>query len=1035
MNKNMYKYDWENPLIVQRNKERGHAMISSYDCEQDALAENKSPTVFSLNGAWRFKYLVGTATDDLFNNIDIDDSSWDLVTLPCVWQLQGYGTPYYYAYSYPQAIATKKKDIPKISHELQEIGIYRRAFELPIDTDGKQVFLSFGAAKAALEVYINDTYVGFSKGSMTPHEFNITPYLISGKNTVMAKVYRYSDATYLEDQDMWFFSGIYRDITLRVEESLFIRDVFVRSELNETCSKANLLIDIELSNYSTPREVELNVFLISEERTLVGTKKLIVNDGQKVEFSKLIENVLLWSTDTPNLYSVLVELNVADVKTYTAIKTGFRKIEIKGNEIFFNNKKLMIKGVNRHDFNPETGWYVTEDLYIKDLQLMKAANINAIRTSHYPNDPLLYKLCDQWGILIMDECDVESHGVRRKNVPGSNPLWTLAVVDRMERMVLRDRNHVSIFFWSLGNEAGDGENFVEMRRAAEKLDQTRPFHYEGMFDKRVTDVLSKMYPDAQSVEDFGMKRPAKMTASKYVLNKLATDLKPIPAHYYDTMPVIFCEYAHAMENSLGNFKEFMDAFELYPNFAGGFIWDFVDQSIYKDGKWLYGSDFTEIYSDKGFRSKHNIGSNTYFCANGIVGADRVPHPALAEVKKVYQPIKFELIENNVIRVTNKHMFLNLDFYAFKWTLEINGKDHQWGVLSLDLEPITTQEVHIPYDINQSFDGLVTLTIDAMLREDTLWAKKGYIQAFEQFVLNDSRMIVKSDSSEQIRLNETNAQIEIYGTDFNYVLKDGIWVSFNVAGHEMLTQELKPDYYRALTDNDIDAFNLFPRFLKYAPKFKWKKANSSQQASEVKWSRNDNGIEIIVVWKAYGIKHASTQYTIQNDGTIEVLHKAISKRMPFLKVAMSLGLSKDFDHVTWLGRGFEENYSDRKTGSKLGLYEASVRELQHPYMRPQESGHRCDTRFLKIQDHRNNSVVIDSIDGDFGFNIYPYTTEYLSNATHRHQLSDQGLRIISIDGAMSGVGGDLPGMISLREPYILHPRKEYKVHFKLRFNIK
>lgn len=1029
MNNDKSKLDWENPLVVQRNKQKAHAMISPYSSETDALNSLKSPFEYSLNGDWRFYYSTGPTVSDSFTKKDFDDSRWDIVTLPCVWQLQGYGTPYYYAYSYPQSIATKKKDIPRISHDLQEIGIYRKEFEFPIDITDKQVFLTFGAAKAALEVYINGEFVGFSKGSMTPNEFNVSNYLLAGKNMIVAKVYRYSDGTYLEDQDMWFFSGLYRDISLRVEEAIFIRDVYVRSELDEDLCRANLLVDIELANYSFPQEVEVSAFLINEERILIGHNKLLLSDNQVITFNQIINKPRLWSTEEPNLYSVIFELKTSKYKTYYSIKTGFRRIEIKGNEIYFNQKKLMIKGVNRHDFNPETGWYVTEDLYIKDLQIMKAANINAIRTSHYPNDPLLYKLCDEWGILIMDECDVESHGVRRKNVPGSNPLWTLSVVDRMERMVLRDRNHVSIFFWSLGNEAGDGENFVEMRKAAEKLDTSRPFHYEGMFDKRVTDVLSKMYPDAQSVEDFGNKQVTKMTPIKYMLNKLATDLKAIPKEYYDTMPVIFCEYAHAMENSLGNFKEYMDAFEKYPNIAGGFIWDFVDQSIYKDGKWLYGSDFTEIYNKKGFRSKHNIGSNTYFCANGIVGADRTPQPALAEVKKVYQPIKFELVENNRIKITNKHLFTNLDYYSFKWTIEIDGIVQTFGNLDINLEPSESTIITIPYDCDSS-DGLITLTIDALLKIDTRWEKKGFVQAFEQFVLKNTKKNIPIDSSKEISYKKNNRNVEIIGSDFTYRMEDGIWTSFCVNNKEVLTQALKPDYYRALTDNDIDVLNLFPRFVKYSPKFKWKKANQSQKAINVNCTERLDGIEIIVVWKAYGIKHAKTHYLIENNGSIVVRHSASSKRMSLLKVAMSFGLTQDYNHVTWLGRGFVENYSDRKTGTKLGLYKASVQDLQHPYMRPQENGHRCDTQFLEIKDSSKNSITINAIDSEFGFNIFPYSVEYLDQITHRHLLVDQGIRYVSIDGVMSGVGGDLPGMISLREPYILHPRTEYEVHFRL-----
>lgn len=1029
------RHDWENPLIVERHKEPGHAQLIPYDKAQLALNEGHSPFVMSLNGEWMFYFERGLDIPEHCLNEQFDDALWDTVTLPCVWQMQGYGTPYYYAFSYPQALSTKKKDIPTIAHALQEIGVYRKRFECPETFQDKQVYLTLGAVKAALEVYVNGLFVGFSKGSMTPHEFNITRYLHPGINTLSAKVYRYSDGTYLEDQDMWFFSGIYRDITLRVEEPLHVRDLYIRSELNETLDEAKLLVDVDLVNFGIKDVATVKLSLVGDETLDIGTQEISVDDKSILKFEKIIRNPKLWSTEEPNLYSLLVEVRTSTSTIYTSIKTGFRKIEIRGNEIYFNNSKLLIKGVNRHDYNPETGWYVTKELYLKDIKLMKSANINAVRTSHYPNDPLFYKLCDEYGLLVMDEADVESHGVRRKDVPGSNPLWTHAVVDRMERMVLRDRNHVCIFFWSLGNEAGDGENFVAMRQAAEKLDRTRPFHYEGSYDPRITDVLSRMYPDEKTIEDLGNKRPLKLSAFSNFLNALVADNKEVKVEAYETMPVIFCEYAHAMENSLGNFKEVMDAFEKYPNLAGGFIWDFVDQAIYRNGQWLYGSDFSEVYDKRGYRSRYDIGSNTYFCANGIIGADRIPHPSLAEVRKVYQPIRFEWLGNKQVRITNHYLVKDLKSFDFRWTVEVDGICFEQGTLEIALAPKATGVFTIPLTVNNTIPGLVLLTITAHLKEDTLWANKDDILAFEQFTLSDNPNHLPVTESSGITYREQGDEILIKGHGFEYTLKQGFWTSLIYEGIERLTRPMQPDYYRALTDNDIDIFNFVPRFSKYSPKFRWQKTNQTQKATDVKVVETEEGIAITVKWKAYGLSYAITHFVVDGQGSLRVYHEAVSRRMRMLKVAMGFGLSQDYDQVEWYGRGFEENYPDRKTGSKIAWYHSDVAGLQHPYMRPQENGHRCDTRNLTISNADKHSIEIVSLDKPFGFNVYPYSQDFLSQATHRHQLVDQGIRYVSIDGAMSGVGGELPGMISLRKPYILYPKQAYRVSFQLNFKIK
>ena len=484
---------------------------------------------------------------------------------------------------------------------MQEIGFYRKSFTLNENFNGREIFLHFGAAKSALEVYVNGEFVGYSQGSMTPHEFNVTKVLKPGENVITAKLYRYSDGSYLEDQDMWWLCGIYREVYLFAEPKLCLRDFYFKTDFDDSYTDSNVTLNMYISNYNNIRgKMTASAKLIDSNNgeILLGTKETELSGGNEaVTFTETVKAPEKWSAETPNLYTLVmtIELDgkIICVKTY---KVGFKKVEIKGEKIYYNGMPLMIKGVNRHDFDCDNGWAVPREIYTQDLDIMKQNNINSIRTSHYPDDPYFYDMCNKYGFYVMDECEVETHGVRRKGVPGSNPVWTGAVVDRMQRMVLRDRNNPCVFMWSLGNEAGDGSNFMEMKKAALALDNSRQFHYEGDFDLTKSDVISRMYPTKDIMEKLGNKQPITISLYDNIANQLAADSKPIKAEMYEGKPVVLCEYAHSMENSLGNFQEYIDDFEKYDNMCGGFIWDFVDQALHvKDengnDNYLYGTDF------------------------------------------------------------------------------------------------------------------------------------------------------------------------------------------------------------------------------------------------------------------------------------------------------------------------------------------------------------------------------------------------------------------------------------------------------------
>ena len=582
----MEKFNWENPEIFKINKEDGHAIMMPFDSEKDALSAKESNYKQSLNGKWKFYWQRGLKNQpENFQLTSFDDSHWDEINVPSVWQTQGYSVPYYYASTFPKAFSRSKGKIPSIDHDMQEIGFYRKSFTLNENFNGREIFLHFGAAKSALEIYVNGEFVGYSQGSMTPHEFNVTKVLKPGENVITAKLYRYSDGSYLEDQDMWWLCGIYREVYLFAEPKLCLRDFYFKTDFDDSYTDSNVTLNMYINNYNNIRgKMTASAKLIDSNNgeILLGTKETELSGGNEaVTFTETVKAPEKWSAETPNLYTLVmtIELDgkIICVKTY---KVGFKKVEIKGEKIYYNGMPLMIKGVNRHDFDCDNGWAVPREIYTQDLDIMKQNNINSIRTSHYPDDPYFYDMCNKYGFYVMDECEVETHGVRRKGVPGSNPVWTGAVVDRMQRMVLRDRNNPCVFMWSLGNEAGDGSNFMEMKKAALALDNSRQFHYEGDFDLTKSDVISRMYPTKDIMEKLGNKQPITISLYDNIANQLAADSKPIKAEMYEGKPVVLCEYAHSMENSLGNFQEYIDDFEKYDNMCGGFIWDFVDQALH-----------------------------------------------------------------------------------------------------------------------------------------------------------------------------------------------------------------------------------------------------------------------------------------------------------------------------------------------------------------------------------------------------------------------------------------------------------------------
>lgn len=1015
-------------------KQPGHELWLPYDSAERAAERGATPYSLSLDGDWDFKWVMGTrGRPEGFEAPEYDSSGWDKLAVPSVWQLRGYGKPYYLAFSYPPAVCDKKGRVPEIDPALNESGFYRRTFTLPQSFEGRQIFLRFGAAKSALYVYVNGHFAGFSKGSMTPAEFDVTRFVRPGSNVVAAQVVRFSDGTYLEDQDMWFFSGIYRSVVLYAEPKTFIRDIYIHTTPDENYE--NWRFEAEATVVS---ELEKNKDLTltlrfrkepdgGEIRSLTRTFSLGGGNACGVAFACDFEKPLLWSAETPCLYSAQAVLedaegNVAEAKN---VRFGFRATEIRGGVLLINGRPVKLCGVNRHDFDPDFGWAVPEERFRQDISLMKRANINALRTSHYPDDPRIYDLCDEYGIYVMDEADLESHGVRKQGIPGDDPKWSDACVDRMTRMVLRDRNHPCVFMWSLGNEAGFGSNFALMKKAALALDATRPFHYEGDRDMSVSDVTSRMYPPVDTVEKLGRGEEIKISFIDNLLNKLTADNKPLKPEQYRGKPGILCEYAHAMENSLGNFKEYMDLFEKYPTLAGGFIWDFVDQSIRRytpDGseRWLYGGDFGEEKTDRNF------------CANGIVSADRTPHPSYFEVKNVYSRIRVKPVDikSGRVRIQNLYCFTDLSRFAMSWRVLKDGRviftriadaPHVGPGQSTELTLELPEE---PLDMRAEY----LLDISFNIKDETPWCEAGYPLAVSQLTLAAAEAVNEQPENSEASLRETPDAFLITDTGLRAVVSrlTGELSSLDLGSGELLASPMRLNYWRAFTDNDMGYANFKPEWSKMLMHgvTKWRSATETRRLRSVAAEESGGRVVVTAEYSVRGCKGAVTTVYEFGGGSLRLRH-TVTPASDMLRVGFTFALPEKYGRITWYGRGPHENYCDRKTGAPAAIYSFPAAEMCHNYMRPQENGTRSDVRWMQATDDEGRGIRLAG--SYFDFSAWPYTQEDLQNASHRDELKHRDTITVNFDSEQRGVGGDFPGVANVHEAYLVHRGRKHELN--------
>ncbi|BAX78827.1 glycoside hydrolase family 2 TIM barrel-domain containing protein [Labilibaculum antarcticum] len=984
--------EWENPEIFQINREEPTATFYRYADERSALEHvswKNSPLYQSLNGTWKFYYADSVqARPADFYKTDFDIEQWDTITVPSNWELKGHGIPVYTnrTYMFPP-------NPPYIPHNINSNGSYKRDFEISDDWNGKDIYLHFEGVSGAMYVWLNGKMLGYNEGSKTPAEYKITDFVKEGKNSLAVQVLRWSDASYMEDQDFWRLSGIERDVYVYATNIVSLRDFRVTSDLENDYKDGVFKVDLKVDNHTdgiVEKEVKFQLFDRNIE-VFAETKKVELKQGRtSIKFKKNIPNVKKWNAETPNLYTLLLSVNGES----TAIKVGFRNIAIKNNQFLVNGQPVLLKGANLHDHSDTEGHVISEELTLLDLEVMKQNNLNAIRCSHYPKNPHFYRLCDKYGFYVVDEANIETHGMGTtnqgldKNIkaqkihPAYLPQWKGMHMDRTVRMFERDKNHPSIVIWSLGNEAGNGENFFATYAWLKEEDTTRLTQYEGATKYTNSDIQAPMYWSIQRMIQYAENNP--------------------------TRPLIQCEYAHAMGNSTGNLQDYWDVIEKYDIMQGGFIWDWVDQGILSKNKkgeefWAYGGDLggADLQNDQNF------------CLNGIVNPDRTAHPALYEVKKVYQYIKFKNVDirKGKIEIKNRYDFTNLNTFDFIWRLLKNGEEIANGTLPvLNVAPYTSRKVKI--NLPKLYDATAEYHVNvyATTKTATDLVPNGHIVAYEQFELarpNAQTVFSKNDGS--LKLNTKESSIQITGNGFNmsFSKTSGELTSLDYGYGNILLRGVQVNFWRATTDNDF-GFKM-PKKLAV-----WKEASKNQVLESLETIKN--ATSNIVVTAKYNLKDVKgnlvIDYTIDAKGKILIKTSisGIDSELPVLpRFGNNFIVKNEFSNVKWFGRGPHENYQDRNTSALVGLYKASVEDLYFPYIRPQENGYKTDTRWVSLTNKKGNGIKVIATDLISFSAHHQYNDDFdagnVKAQRHTTDIIKRDLVNINIDYKQMGVGGD------------------------------
>lgn len=994
--------DWENPAVFQINREAPRAFYIPFGSETEAREYSflESSMLLSLNGDWKFHLSQNPSERPAyFFKDDFDTREWHTIPVPSNWEMEGYDYPIYTNIKYPHATTP-----PVIQEQYNPVGSYKRTFTIPGDWDGQQIYLHFGAVSSAMYVWVNEEPVGYSEDSKTPAEFNITGHLKQGKNTLAVEVYKWSDASYLEDQDFWRMGGITRDVYLLARNPQHIRDFRVVAGFDQAYTDGQLTLEVEVVNTTGDSNLPLVLDAIlydADNPVKKVSKKLSSGDHKSVlTFKETIPSVKKWSAETPHLYTLILLLKDEEDRVIEALRqdVGFRTVEIRDNLLLVNGQYIYLKGVNLHEHHDVNGHVVDEETMVKDITLMKNHNINAVRTSHYPQPERWYELCNQYGLYLIDEANIESHGMGYDTASlAKDTAWMASHLYRTENMFERDKNQPSIIIWSLGNEGGNGINFYTTYDYLKALDATRPVQYERAILEENTDIYCPMYMRMEDMEAYATDAPDR--------------------------PLIQCEYAHAMGNSVGNLQDYWDLIEKYDVLQGGLIWDWVDQGLLTENDkgeeyWAYGGDF----------GPDTVPSDGNFCNNGLVDPDRGIKPALLEVKKVYQYIKFMPVDlsRGIISIENKYAFLDLDNFDFTWEIRADGKSVSNGTIQkVNLKPGEKADYTVDVMITPEPDTEYFLNLQAVPEETNGLVEAGTVLAREQFELPiyDRTANTVNEEMPELTLTRDENSISIAGAHFSLIFDTGagMMTSFKSENKELLKSGLVPNFWRAPIDNDFGN-DLYKRSRVWRNAGKRMKVTGFSVNQEGNSSFTLNFTYVINDENGAAMADYFSSYTIWGNGDVHVKNSLKITRPDapeIVRMGMNLVMPREFDQMTWFGRGPHESYWDRKSSAFIDLYSGAVADQYWPYIRPQENGNKEDVRWMAITNSEGQGLLFtgqpliavaahhnimedfesrERTDGRHMEGVHPANR-------HTTDVRERDLTSINIDYRQMGVGGD------------------------------
>ena len=983
----------------------------TYYRDGEEAQEKETSFRYDLNGIWKFHYArnYGSAISG-FEKEEYCCRDWDDIRVPAHIQMEGYDAPQYANVQYPWE---GHEDIHpgEIPEHFNPVASYVKYFEVPEEMQGKRLFISFQGAESGIALWLNGQFIGYSEDSFTPSEFELTEYVKEGENKLAAQVFKWTASSWCEDQDFYRFSGIYRDVYLYTVPEVHVYDLQIRAIPDETLSAAALEIRTNTWGKGT-----VKITLSKDGEIVIEDKKAL--DGEEI-YSWKVEDPVLWSAEDPQLYDLVLEVynESGELQEVIPQKVGFRRFEMKGGIMTLNGKRIVFKGVNRHEFSSVSGRHVSEEELRKDLKTMKQNNINAIRTCHYPDASMIYELCDEYGIYMIDETNLESHGSwdvaeftkdYTYVVPHDKPEWLDMMLDRANSMYQRDKNHAAILIWSCGNESFGGKDIFEMSQFFHKEDPTRLVHYEGLcHDRRyndTSDMESQMYPSVEAIKEF-----------------LAKD---------SSKPFICCEYTHAMGNSCGAMHKYTDLTDTEPKYQGGFIWDYIDQSIYKKDR--YGKEFQAYGGDFGERP-----TDYNFSGNGIAyGGNRDASPKMQEVKFNYQNISAEVSADSV-KVINKNLFVNTNIFDCKVTVAKNGKVIRRASLAISVAPLSEKAYALPF-AKEEKPGEYTVTVSFHLKEDTVWAEAGHEVAFGQYVYKVEEP--KKVCPEEVKVIRSTHNIGVRGAHFEVlfsVLNGGL-VSYKYAGKEMIEAIPKPNFWRAPTDNDCG--NLMG--MRYG---QWKIASmylshkdfrkgpyGPSNIPEVEVNEKTVKVTYTYLMPTTPLSECRLSYEVFGDGRVKttLAYDPVKELGDMPEFGVIFKFNADYNRVEWYGLGEAETYSDRKKGAKLGIYSNKVADNIARYMVPQECGAKEEVRWAKVTDRKGRGMLfeMDENNGPMMFSALPYTPHEMENAMHPYELPEVHYTVVRVAKDQMGIGGDDSWGARTHEEYLLKTDKKMEFSF-------